>query len=160
LSDENAFLRKFYIVDTKRTNTAVRLLASLAADAAWLLAQPSLQAPLFSLRRRALGAAIKHGLVERGNAKWLRVTKLRQWATEAYKPSYIIAPLDGPLVGTHNECVGRMGSAIRREEWWQRVLAGDKAIGDPLPWLLMIRATGHSVESLLSPPDSWASSGA
>ena len=100
LSDENAFLRKFYIVDTKRTNTAVRLLASLAADAAWLLAQPSLQAPLFSLRRRALGAAIKHGLVERGNAKWLRVTKLRQWATEAYKPSPVDqkADLCGRLV--------------------------------------------------------------
>lgn len=118
---------------------AGRLQTRLITEVAWLLARPSAQTPLLSLRRRALSAAMRSGLVRRG--RYLEVTELSIQASRIYM---FANDWEGPKTRTFNRRIGT-------DAFWREVIMGRILVGDPVPWLLMTWASCHTLESLLQP---------
>lgn len=122
-----------------------RLQLQLLEDINWLLAQSSRQTPLLFLRERALDVAFQHRLVERGSRR-LQVSRLRSTATALFEGSGQTVP-----GSSRDRELLDLTRKFQDDQWWRHLIARQRAIGDALPWLVMIRAAGYSTEELLSP---------
>jgi hypothetical protein len=138
---EDRTLRAFPAQPINENEPGVRIQLQLLTDVAWLLAQPIAKAPLLSLRRRALSLALRSGVLQRYPNGRLKVGDLVHSAEEM-------------LLGSDRSGGDTVSPGVSLESnktWWRRVIAGKRDLGDPLPWLIMIRAAGSSVETLLRP---------
>lgn len=111
----------------------------LISEIAWLLAQPSAQTPLLSLRQRAMSVARRSGLVQRGYLLQTNPVSGQVWHMYMHAISQEVSRshVFNIVIGT--------------DEFWRKAVAGRIFVGDPVPWLLMIWTAGYTLESILQP---------